>query len=303
MNNWAWPHTVAEAFQWVPARLLFLLLVAVVARWILLKMISASVSKMVSGNAAARGLGALVASRRREQRITALGGLLRAVVTAIIVFIVAVTALSELGFNITSIIAGSSVVGVAIAFGLQTIFKDLLSGVFMLVEDQLGVGDYVDMDKASGTVENVGLRVTTLRDGNKNVWYVRNGEVLRVGNFSQGGTDGPPETPPATWVLGYAAGKPTTTAADTEITPQQPQPVSVAGQDDGADTGTMGAPSTNGQVANTQTTNSQSTNTQNNGSGATTATRTPTTAAHRGGSGSSPAGGTGPRFARWRMRR
>lgn len=279
MNNWAWPHSVAEAFAWIPARLLFLVLVAVVARWILLKMISASVNKMVSGNGAARGLGALVASRRREQRITALGGLLRAVVTAVIVFIVVVTALSEMGFNITSIIAGSSVIGVAIAFGLQTIFKDLLSGVFMLVEDQVGVGDYVDMDKASGTVENVGLRVTTLRDGNGNVWYVRNGEVLRVGNFSQGGTDGPPETPPATWVLGYAAGKPTTTPADTEIVPQRTDAVQTIDPADGAEpepSGTTGTP---------------------------TATKRNTTGPTGNGSGSSSAGGTGPRFARWRMRR
>lgn len=301
MNNWAWPHSVAEAFGWVPARLLFLLLIAVVARWILLKTISASVNKMISGNAAARGLGALVASRRREQRITALGGLLRAVVTAVIVFVVVVTALSELGFNVTSIIAGSSVIGVAIAFGLQTIFKDLLSGVFMLVEDQVGVGDYVDMDKAAGTVENVGLRVTTLRDGNGNVWYVRNGEVLRVGNFSQGGTDGPPETPPATWVLGYAAGKPTTTPADTEVTPQQPQPVSVAGQDD--DSGTA-APrdqdvqSDDAPTSNTKTNTQTPTNTKTPSN-----TKTPIATATRGGSGSSPAGSTGPRFARWRMRR
>lgn len=281
MNNWAWPHSVAEAFAWIPARLVFLVLVAVVARWILLKMISASVNKMVSGNGAARGLGALVASRRREQRITALGGLLRAVVTAVIVFIVVVTALSEMGFNITSIIAGSSVIGVAIAFGLQTIFKDLLSGVFMLVEDQIGVGDYVDMDKASGTVENVGLRVTTLRDGNGNVWYVRNGEVLRVGNFSQGGTDGPPETPPATWVLGYAAGKPTTTPADTEIVPQQTEAVQTVDRDD-ADQ----APSEPARTAHTST-----------------ATKKDTTGPTGDRSGSSSAGGTGPRFARWRMRR
>jgi small conductance mechanosensitive channel len=83
------------------------------------------------------------------------------------------------------------VVAITLGFGLQSLVKDLVSGVFMLVEDQLGVGDYVDMEKASGLVEAVGLRVTQLRDDDGNVWYVRNGEVLRVGNFSQGGTGRP----------------------------------------------------------------------------------------------------------------
>jgi small-conductance mechanosensitive channel len=89
-------------------------------------------------------------------------------------------------------VAGTSVVAVTVAFGVQNIVKDFISGVFMLVEDQLGVGDWVDMEKASGTVEEIGLRVTQLRDTEGTVWYVRNGEVLRVGNYSQGGRNGPP---------------------------------------------------------------------------------------------------------------
>ena len=101
--------------------------------------------------------------------------------------------LAELGFNITTIVAGTSVAAVTIAFGVQSIVKDLMSGVFMLVEDQFGVGDFVDMEKASGIVEAIGLRVTQLRDDNGTVWYVRNGEVLRIGNFSQGGPGRPPE--------------------------------------------------------------------------------------------------------------
>jgi small conductance mechanosensitive channel len=79
-----------------------------------------------------------------------------------------------------------------LAFGLQSIVKDLVSGVFMLVEDQLGVGDYVDMEKASGVVEAIGLRVTELRDKDSTVWYVRNGEIVRLGNYSQGGRGEPP---------------------------------------------------------------------------------------------------------------
>ena len=98
-----------------------------------------------------------------------------------------VMVLAELGFNVTTIVAGTSVVAAAVAFGTQSIIKDLLAGIFMLVEDQLGVGDFVDMQLASGTVEEIGLRVTQLRADDGTVWYVRNGEVLRLANFSKGG--------------------------------------------------------------------------------------------------------------------
>ena len=110
-----------------------------------------------------------------------------------IAIITALMILAELGFNITTIVAGTSVIAVTVAFGTQSFVKDLVSGIFLLVEDQLGVGDFVDLEKASGVVEGIGLRVTKLRDDDGNVWYVRNGEVVRVGNFSQGGSDRPPE--------------------------------------------------------------------------------------------------------------
>jgi small conductance mechanosensitive channel len=112
----------------------------------------------------------------------------------VISVIAALMILAEMGFNITTIVAGTSVIAVTVAFGVQSIVKDLISGVFMLVEDQLGVGDFVDLEKASGVVESVGLRVTQLRDDEGTVWYVRNGEVVRVGNFSQGGAGRPPES-------------------------------------------------------------------------------------------------------------
>jgi small conductance mechanosensitive channel len=92
----------------------------------------------------------------------------------------------ELGINLGPIIASAGILGIAIGFGAQNLVKDFLSGMFMLVEDQYGVGDVVDLGEATGTVESVGLRVTTLRDTKGTVWYVRNGEVLRVGNSSQG---------------------------------------------------------------------------------------------------------------------
>jgi small conductance mechanosensitive channel len=94
--------------------------------------------------------------------------------------------LGEVGINLGPIIASAGIVGVAIGFGAQNLVKDFLSGVFMMLEDQYGVGDIVDLGPVTGTIESVGLRVTTLRDVNGTVWYVRNGEILRVGNSSQG---------------------------------------------------------------------------------------------------------------------
>jgi moderate conductance mechanosensitive channel len=107
--------------------------------------------------------------------------------TTFVVYGVAVTlVLGELGINLGPIIASAGILGIALGFGAQNLVKDFLSGMFMMVEDQYGVGDVVDFGEATGTVEAVGLRVTTLRDAKGTVWYVRNGEVLRVGNSSQG---------------------------------------------------------------------------------------------------------------------
>jgi small conductance mechanosensitive channel len=88
--------------------------------------------------------------------------------------------------NLAPLIASAGIVGVALGFGAQNLVKDFIAGLFMLLEDQYGVGDVVDFGEASGTVEAVGLRITTLRDGRGVLWYIRNGEIVRVGNRSQG---------------------------------------------------------------------------------------------------------------------
>jgi small conductance mechanosensitive channel len=87
--------------------------------------------------------------------------------------------------NIAPFLASAGLVGLAIGFGAQNLVKDFVSGVFMLLEDQYGVGDIVDLGEAVGEVETVGLRVTTVRDIDGTLWYVRNGEIVRVGNMSQ----------------------------------------------------------------------------------------------------------------------
>jgi small conductance mechanosensitive channel len=130
---------------------------------------------------------ALLASRG-EQRAESVGQLLRSAGTFIIWTIAFITILSEFNIDIAPLLASAGVVSVALAFGAQTLVKDYLSGIAMIVEDQFGVGDMVDLGPVVGTVEEVTLRVTRLRDGSGVVWYVRNGEVMRVANRSQGWT-------------------------------------------------------------------------------------------------------------------
>lgn len=124
-------------------------------------------------------------SERREQRAKTLGSLAESVATLIIWLIVVLMILSYFGLDIGPLLASAGIIGVALGFGAQSLVKDFLNGIFMLLEDQYGVGDVVDMGDAIGTVEDVSLRITRVRDIDGTVWYVRNGEVLRVGNSSQ----------------------------------------------------------------------------------------------------------------------
>jgi small conductance mechanosensitive channel len=122
---------------------------------------------------------------RRRQRAATIGSLLRSIASFVILGTAFVLVLGEFGVNLAPILASAGVIGVAVGFGAQNLIKDFLSGMFMMLEDQYGVGDVVDLGPASGTVESVGLRVTTIRDIEGTLWYVRNGTVSRVGNLSQ----------------------------------------------------------------------------------------------------------------------
>lgn len=127
-----------------------------------------------------------VAAARRAQRSRTIGSVLRSTAAIVIGTITVLLVLDQVGVNLAPFIASAGIVGVAFGFGAQSLVKDFLSGVFMLLEDQYGVGDVVDVGSASGTVESVGLRVTKIRDGDGTLWYVPNGSVLRVGNKTQG---------------------------------------------------------------------------------------------------------------------
>jgi len=133
-------------------------------------------------------LTAVLMSQRREQRFEAISQLLRSITTFSIVTLALLIILGQLGVNMAPLLASAGVIGVALGFGAQTLVKDFLSGIFLVLEDQFGVGDVVDLGPATGTVEEVTLRVTRIRDLSGVVWYVRNGEILRVANRSQGWT-------------------------------------------------------------------------------------------------------------------
>jgi small conductance mechanosensitive channel len=124
-------------------------------------------------------------SLRSAARAQTLAQVLRSVATIAIWSIALVMVLGELGINLGPLIAGAGIAGVAIGFGAQSLVKDFLSGMFMLIEDQYGVGDIIDAGEASGTVEEVSLRTTRLRDVNGTVWHIPNGTIERVGNKSQ----------------------------------------------------------------------------------------------------------------------
>jgi moderate conductance mechanosensitive channel len=197
MQQWLGEDWRSRVITWAvtrPLAIVVLVVLAVLARWFLHRLIDRLVHRAVEGLPTAVlkrhrddevEEPPLLTSGRRVQRAETMGSLLKSVTSIVIVTIVVITAIAELGYPVAPLLASAGVVGVALGFGAQSLVKDFLSGVFMIFEDQYGVGDVVDLGEANGTVETVGLRVTRLRDVQGTVWYVRNGEILRVGNQSQ----------------------------------------------------------------------------------------------------------------------
>jgi small-conductance mechanosensitive channel len=179
-----------------PLRIIGIIVAAMIIRWLLhraIRRLTASTSrasmpallKPLKEKAAPAEEGQFIPERRR-QRAEAIGSVLRSFVTAVVFTLAALLVLGEFGFNLGPLLASAGIVGVALGFGAQSLVKDLIAGLFMLLEDQYGVGDTVDLGEATGVVETVGLRITTVRDPRGVLWYIRNGEIVRVGNKSQG---------------------------------------------------------------------------------------------------------------------
>ena len=207
--TFTWPETAVSIGV--------LLLVALVARFVLRRAIRTGVSASLAASErhreadsrAEQVLGRLtgVADARHQARVRTLGSVMTNAVDVLLVLLVILTVLRILGIPLEPLLAASGIGGVALAFGAQSLVKDYISGMLMIFEDQFGVGDLIDTGEVVGTVEEVGLRVTRLRDAGGQVWYVRNGEILRIGNQSQGWSTGTVDVP-------IASGEDTTRAIE-----------------------------------------------------------------------------------------
>jgi len=182
-----WLKDYTDGWPQAAGSILLTLVLGVVALWLSRRAIDRLVRRAENGVLPDRiqWLGSQNYVTRRVQRARTMGSVLKNIISIIVFIIVLLMVLSRLGLDIAPLLASAGILGVALGFGSQSLVKDFLSGVFMLFEDQYGVGDVVDVGEASGTVEAVSLRITRLRDVNGTVWYVRNGEILRVGNMSQ----------------------------------------------------------------------------------------------------------------------
>jgi moderate conductance mechanosensitive channel len=192
-------ETARDYLLGIPLKILLILVAAIVVqqilKWVIRRVVRkasdrARIERLAQTRKITRTaeLSELLLSQRTEQRAAAIGTLLRSVVAITVWSIALLMILPLLGIDVAPLLASAGVVGVALGFGAQTLVKDYLSGIFLIVEDQFGVGDMVDVGPVIGTVEEVSLRYTRLRDLSGVVWYVRNGEILRVANRSQGWT-------------------------------------------------------------------------------------------------------------------
>lgn len=170
-------------------RIALILVVALVLRMLVRRALTKLIARMNRSAQAVEGTalgGLLVNAERRRQRSEAIGSVLRSIASFLILGTAGLMILGAFKIDLAPLLASAGVAGVAIGFGARNLVTDFLSGVFMIMEDQYGVGDSIDAGVASGEVIEVGLRVTKLRGDNGEIWYVRNGEIKRIGNLSQG---------------------------------------------------------------------------------------------------------------------
>ena len=189
----AWLATAANWLVAKPLVIVSIVAIGFAVRWLAVRFIRRVTARAASGVFPAtvlRGMGTLdegaaLAAERRRQRAHTMASVLTGLVSVAVFSLVAVMVLGELGYDIGPLIASAGLVGVALGFGAQSLVKDFLSGIFLFFEDQYGVGDEVVIGDTTGVVEALSLRVTRLRAEDETIWYVRNGEILKVGNRSQ----------------------------------------------------------------------------------------------------------------------
>ncbi len=176
----------------VPINIAVTIITAAILRWILLAASRRLIRRMVSDAHAKNqkhqlaGVPAGISALRQVQRTQTMGTVFSNSISWIIYVCAFIIILQELGVSVTAIVASAGIGAAALGFGAQNIVKDVLNGMFMVFEDQLGVGDKVDVGLAIGVVESVGVRITTIKGDDGTIWFVRNGEITRVGNMTYG---------------------------------------------------------------------------------------------------------------------
>lgn len=196
--NWTSNETFTKLADWVigkPLTALAILLCAWALSWLARRAIRRAIRKLilVDKETAARALQKVgvapavvtVDDPRRTARASSIAAVVTSSVSVAIWVLAVLLVIGEVGINLAPLIAGAGIAGVAIGFGAQHLVKDCVAGLFMLIEDQYGIGDAVDLGLASGTVEKITLRTTVLRSQDGTVWHVPNGEIHRVGNMSK----------------------------------------------------------------------------------------------------------------------
>lgn len=179
---------VGELLVGTSLRVIIVVAVAVILQIIAVRFVRRVVDHAIANAQRKRGVEVADGpTSRTAQRAHAIGSLVISVLTVVIWANAVLIVLELLGINIAPIIASAGIAGIALAFGAQTLIKDYLSGVLMILEDQFGVGDDVELTGIRGTVEEVTLRVTRVRAPDGVLWHIRNGEILSVGNHSQPG--------------------------------------------------------------------------------------------------------------------
>ncbi|GAA1610109.1 mechanosensitive ion channel family protein [Leucobacter chromiireducens] len=170
-----------------------IVVVAGLANWALRRLLMRTVTQVVRGVKRAQDvettseiMAAPYVNARAVQRTRTLGTVGRHVISWTVVITALILILAQLGVDLGAVLTSAGIVAAGLAFGAQNIVKDILNGIFMVFEDQLGVGDVVQIDTISGTVEDVGIRVTQVRALDGTLWHIRNGEILTLGNSSQG---------------------------------------------------------------------------------------------------------------------
>lgn len=189
---WAGVAAFMEEYQ-ILIRILVIVAVAIIANWLFRMLLTRTVRgvvRRVKNSLSVDATEEIVAgphlNARAVQRTRTLGTFGRNVITWLVAIIAFFLILAQFNVNISAVIASAGFIAAGLAFGAQNVVKDVLNGVFMVFEDQLGVGDWVTCGDVSGTVEDVGIRVTRLRGIDGMLWFVRNGEILVLGNASQG---------------------------------------------------------------------------------------------------------------------